>query len=140
MPAYFLIDTLNRVVFSRAFGILTYSECTAHMDHLSADPRFNPDFNQIFDFSEVTELSLSTDQLQQLAKRSIFSAKSRRAYVVSGDLHFGLSRMFSALRETEGEPGIVTFRDLPSAIIWTDAPKEVAHKAFADLRQQCQPA
>src|ERR1700756_5115634 len=103
MPALSVIDEPNRVVFSLAHGVFTYSDCMANMDRLIANPRFNPNFNQIFDFTDMTALSISPEQIEQLAKRSIFSAKSRRAYVVSSDLHFGMSRMYSALREAEGE-------------------------------------
>ena len=137
MPALSVIDEPNRVVFSLAYGVFTFSDCMENMDRLVADPRFNPDLNQIFDFSDMTALSISPEQVQQLAKRSIFSAKSRRAYVVSSDLQFGMSRMYSSLRETEGEPGIVTFRDLASAIVWTDVSAVAAQKAFAELRQHC---
>lgn len=140
MPACYVIDEASRTVFSCACGSFTFSDCMGHMDRLLADPRFNPDYNQIYDFSDVTELSITPEQIHQLAKRHVFSAKSRRAYVVSSDLHFGMSRMYSSLRESEGEPGIITFRDLPSAVIWTNVAAAAAQKAFAELRQQCQTA
>jgi hypothetical protein len=140
MPAQFVINGDYRVVFSRGAGILTFSDIDGHMDRLTSDPRFNPDFNQIFDFTEVTELALTVNHIKQLAKRNIFSPKSRRAYVVTEDLHFGLSRMFASLHEAEGEPGIIVFREMPPAIIWADVPAEVAQKAFTDLREQYQPA
>ena len=140
MAAHFVIDEPNRVVFSYASGTLTFSDCTGHMDRLSSDPRFRPDFNQIIDFTDVGHIELTVEQIHELSKRNIFAAKSRRAYVVTSDLLYGLSRMFATLRETEGEPGIITFRDLGAAIIWTNVPKQVAQKAFANLRQLCQPA
>jgi hypothetical protein len=140
MAAQFVIDELNRVVFSYACGTLTYFDCTDHMDRLTSDRRFNPDFNQIIDFTDITHIELTVEQIHELSKRNIFGAKSRRAYLVASDLLYGLSRMFATLRETEGEPGIIAFRDLPSAIIWTNVPRQAAQKAFADLRQLCQPA
>jgi hypothetical protein len=140
MPAQFVINGDYRVVFSRGAGVLTYDDITGHMDRLSSDPRFNPDFNQIIDYTDVTELALTVQHVKHLAKRNNFSAKSRRAYVVTVDLHFGLSRMFASLREAEGEPGIIVFREMPPAIIWADVPAEVAQKAFTDLREQFQPA
>ena len=140
MPAHFVIDEPNRVVFSYACGTLTYFDCTDHMDRLTSDPRFNPDFNQIIDFTDIAHIELTVEQIQELSKRYIFGAKSRRAYVVASDLLYGLSRMFATLRETEGEPGIITFRDIGAAIVWTNVPKQAAQKAFADLRQQNQPA
>lgn len=140
MAAQFVIDEANRAVFSRAYGVFTYSDCLNHMDRLSADPRFQPDFNQIIDFTDVAHIELTVEQIHHLSKRNIFGPKSRRAYVVASDLLFGLSRMFATLRETEGEPGIITFRDIGAAIVWTNVPKPVAQKAFTDLRQQCQTA
>src|SRR5579862_4606041 len=129
MAAHFVIDEPNRVVFSYASGILTYSDCTSHMDRLSSDPRFRPDFNQIIDFTDIQHLDLTVEQIHCLAKRTIFGPKSRRAYVVASDLLYGLSRMFATLRDFEGEPGIITFRDISAAIVWTDVPRQPAQKA-----------
>jgi hypothetical protein len=140
MAADFIIDEQHRAVFTYGSGVLTYSDCSGHMDRLLSDPRFEPDFNQIIDFSDITDLQLTVDQIHQLSRRPIFGAKSRRAYVVATDLHYGLSRMFAALRESEGEPGIIAFRDLSAAVVWTDVPREVARKAFSVLRAQSQPA
>lgn len=140
MPANFVINEKLRTVFSRGAGVLTLADIVGHMDRLQADPQFNPDFNQIIDFTDVTQLDLTVEQIEQLAKRNIFSARSRRAYVVAADLLFGMGRMFASLREAEGETGIIIFREMPPAIVWANVPAAVAHNTFAELRQQCQPA
>lgn len=138
MPADFIIDEQNRAVFSFGTGVFSLADAVGHMDRLSSDPLFHPDFNQIIDFTALTAVDLTPDQIRELAKRNIFSPKSRRSYVVASDYQFGLSRMFATLRENEGEPGIITFRDLPSGIIWANVPADAARNALATLRQQLQ--
>ncbi len=138
MPAQFAINKDYRIVFSRGVGVITFSDVIAHMDKLQADPEFSPEFNQIVDFTDVTQLELSVTQIEELSKRNIFSPRSRRGYVAVADLHFGLGRMFASLREAQGETGIIVFREMPPAVIWADVPTEVAQKAFAELREQCE--
>ena len=116
MPAEFYIDVPRRMVFSRGTGILTLADATAHMDGLLAHPDFCPEFHQLLDFSQVREIILTGDEIRSLAERNIFSPRSRRAFVISTDLHFGLARMFGAYREIAGEHGILIFRELTPAL------------------------
>ncbi|MDE3083959.1 MAG: hypothetical protein KGJ37_01915, partial [Verrucomicrobiota bacterium] len=99
MPADFHIDASRGFVFSKAIGLLSRADVLDHMDRLSQHPDFRPDFNQLLDFREVTAISLSSDDIWELAQRKIFSPAARRAFVVCSDLHFGLGRMFGAYRE-----------------------------------------
>jgi len=56
--------------------------------------------------------------VRQFAQRSIFSSRSRRAFVVKDDLQFGLARMFEIHRDLNGETGIRVFRTLDEALDW----------------------
>jgi len=70
------------------------------------------------DFTHTTTAALSADDIRKLAERRVFWPCSRRAFLVSGDLLFGLARMFEMLRENAGDEGIRVFRRLDDALEW----------------------
>src|SRR6187401_890264 len=112
MPADFFIDRQRGIVFSKATGALGLPEVLDHMDRLQGNPDFHPEFNQLFDFREVKSVNLSYEEVKRLAQRTIFSAHSRRAFVVVGDLSFGFGRVFETYRELHGESGITIFKEM----------------------------
>jgi hypothetical protein len=124
MPADFYIDTKRRMVFSNATGVVALGDALSHMDRLSHHPDFRPEFNQIFDFRQVTEIALSNEDVQKLAKRNIFAAESRRAFLVTPGLQFGVARMFAAYRVIAGEQGINIFTDGKEARSWVSLPED----------------
>lgn len=130
MPADYIIDTPHRVVFSKGTGVFTQADFLEHMDRLGNDPNFNPDFCQVVDCRDITVLSLNNDQVRDLASQSIFSVRSRRAFVVSSELHFGLGRMFAAYRELAGQQ-MAVFKDMPSALVWLKLPPNLDPHAAA---------
>jgi len=133
MAADFVIDTGLGVVFSSGTGPLTYADIAGHMNRLTADARFRPDFRQIIDFRNAIPVEITSAEVLQLAEREIYGPGSRRAFVVGSDLQFGLCRMFGAHREAAGEPTIRIFRDMTKAIAWIEVPAEVAQQAFKAL-------
>ena len=106
MPSEYFIDVPRRVVFSSATGVLVAEDVLKHMDGLSRDPNFIPEFNQILDMRAVTEFQLSGEDIRGFAKRNVFSPTSKRSFLVASSLQFGLGRMFEIYRECEGEQGI----------------------------------
>lgn len=118
MPADFTIDTEGGTVFSKATGVFTLGDALGHMDRLSGHPDFKPVFNQIIDFRQATEIALTCDDVRNLAKRNVFSAGSRRAFLVTPGVQFGLGRVFATYRELEGEEGIRIFTDADQARSW----------------------
>lgn len=118
MPASYIIDKERRLVLSSGTGVLTVEDIQGHMDGLSRDPDFDPDFSQLADFSQITVVELSPDDIRRFAKRTIFSSQSRRALFVTNDLQFGLARMFEIHRELNGETGIRVFRSFDEAMDW----------------------
>ena len=134
MPADFIIDTDLGVVFSCGSGALSYADTVGHMNRLTSDARFRPDFRQIMDFREATPVQITSAEILELAEREVFGPCSRRAFVVASDLQFGLCRMFGLHREARGEPTIRIFRDMPEAIAWIEVPAEAAQQAFDALK------
>jgi hypothetical protein len=117
MPSSYTIDPAKRLVRTRTWGKLTEAETWAHYDKLRHDPAFQPTFRQVCDLREVIELEASTDFLKALAKQTVFARGTRRAYVVTSDLHFGLARMLAAYAEAEGSE-IGVFRTMEEAEGW----------------------
>ena len=67
---------------------------------------------------------LTSEEISDLASRSVFSSRSRRAFVVASSLQFGLSRMFAAYREEKGRQETMVFRDLREALAWLNLPPD----------------
>jgi len=133
MPADFYIDTQYGIVYSKATGVLDRAAVLDHMDRLSQHPEFRPEFNQLLDFRETTKVELTAEQVQVLAMRKIFSERSKRAFVVSSDLQYGLSRVFEAYRNLAGEKGISIFREMAGALSWLGLSAEPDPKLFTKL-------
>jgi hypothetical protein len=124
MPADFQIDVNRGLVRSKATGVLSLPSILDHMDRLVKHPDFRPEFNQIFDFREVSRPALSFEDVTQLAERKVFSPQSQRAFVVSADWQFGYGRMFASMRGGKGEAGIMVFRSMGEAVEWLGLPGE----------------
>ncbi len=134
MPADFYIDVPRRMVFTHGSGVLRLADLRDHMERLLRHPDFRPEFNQLLDFRLVTDVIITAEEIVLLAARNVFSPKSRRAFVVTSDLHFGLVRMFSAYRENAGEQGIKLFREMKAALAWLSLTEEADSNLFAKLK------
>ncbi len=121
MPADYKIDKKRRFVLSSGSGLLTKEDILSHMDRISVDPAFDPNFSQLLDFTNVTEVGFGPREVREFAERNIFAPKARRAFLVRDDLHFALARMFEIHRELRGEMGIGVFRALEDAMKWIEA-------------------
>jgi hypothetical protein len=121
MPADYKIDKQRRFVLSFGSGLLTKEDVLSHMDRISVDPDFDPNFSQLLDFTKVTEIGFGPQEVRVFAERNIFAPRARRAFLVQNDLHFALARMFEIHRELRGEVGIAVFRALEDAMKWITA-------------------
>jgi hypothetical protein len=119
MPCSYTIDETHGLVLSLLSGIVIVDEVFAHQNSLAADPKFNPEFNQLLDAGEVTRFQLSTEEMRAIAKRTIFAPKVRRAFVATGTLLHGIGRMLAAFREIEGgEEEVQIFHNRAEALRW----------------------
>ena len=116
MPAFYQIDKQRRLVMSTASGVLTRDGVFAPQQQLLSDPDFEPSFSPLADFKHATRIDLSADDVRIFAESTIFSADSRRAFIVGTDFAYGLGRMFEILRESKDEHGIRDFRSLEEAL------------------------
>ena len=118
MPTFYKIDKERRLILSSGSGTFSLADAMGHQKKLPADLDFDPSFSQIADFRHVTQFDISVNDVQKLAEKSIFSAESRRAFIMPNEVGFGLARMFEILRANVGEEKIGVFRDLEAALDW----------------------
>jgi hypothetical protein len=131
MPFFHKIDKERKLVMSTVAGELTKDEVLTLQDQLRKDPDFDPNLSQLSDLTHVTAMNITGAEMQELAERTAFSPKARRAVIASndpafglarmfasGDLAFGLARMFETLRGLKGEGGIHIFREKEEALNW----------------------
>lgn len=117
MPVTHRIDKSLRVVFSTLDGVVTADEIRDANRGLLEDPGFESSFEQLADHRGITELRLTSNDVQQLAATSPFGEGSRRAFVV-GDSpdHFGMARQFEMWQSRIAE--VTVFRSMVKARRW----------------------
>lgn len=120
MAINFHIDKVNRRIYSKAVGLITFEDLLAHM---KAD--IEPEvvhYSEIFDCTEATT-NLTVEQVRKLSEERLRIAQSQPAgpvaVVATNDLFFGMFRMFDMLTETIRP--IRVFRDIKAAEQWLDS-------------------
>lgn len=123
MPCGYEIDADLRLVRTRLWGVVTYGELMANRRRLLADPAYNADYCHLTDLREMISTTVTTDEIQELARDSPVVPRARHAAVAPADVTFGLVRMFASFRESSGvqEP-LRVFRKLEDALEWLALP------------------
>lgn len=130
MPCGYEINPALRLVRSHLRGLVTYDEIMEHRRKLLADPAFRADYSQLTDLTEMTGTSVTSDEIQQLARGSPFVPAARRAAVAPADVAFGLTRMFASFRESNSpQEQFRVFRKLEDAMEWLALPGAGARSA-----------
>jgi hypothetical protein len=118
-PASYTIDTDRRLMVSRIWGAATEDEIFDHGQRLRHDPQFRPDFRQLVDMSELTEIRVGSGVIREASCDQFFSPGARRAVVANSDAAFGMARMYAIASEDAGQT-IEVFRDMSAAEAWLD--------------------
>jgi len=119
MPFSYVIDKDRRLVISAGSGVFTAADGLQHQSTLGADPDFHEDYCQLLDLTDVEKADLDSNRVRQLAQRTLFSPRSRRAILVNSALVTGLSRMFATFREfAGGQEQVRIFQDRDEAMRW----------------------
>ena len=124
MPITYKIDPEHRRVTAKAHGRLTETEILDYQNEAWSRPEV-AGFDELIDMTDVVEIvSPSPDSFLHVAMHAATmddkNSNSRFAIVASGDLHFGLGRMYSAYRNlsTSGTKQVSVFRSLAEAECW----------------------
>ena len=115
MPYSYFIDLDRNVVFSRIWGTLTDDDVAAHAMSLNADPRFDPELNQVIDMRDLSDLQVTSQGVRRLAELVPFRPDARRAFVVGTGQAAELSRVLFNYAKA-GVDQYTVFRDLPPAM------------------------
>jgi len=119
MPASYVIHKEQRLAVITFSGCVTVDDIQTLIDQGPKDPDFDPQLNELVDLRNVTEFALSSDEARTFARRKVYSAESRRAFVASAPHIFGFGRMWEAYNELSDNPtAIRVFYDLPAALKW----------------------
>ena len=87
------------------------------------DPEFNPEFNSIWDLSQVNSLQkISPDEIEWIVsfvknQRSLYG-KIKTALVVAEKLHFGIARIYEMSLEEDTNNEVMVFKDIKKALVW----------------------
>ena len=117
MPVTYRIDNANNIVFATASGELTAADIESFRREAADDPAFHQYLDTIFDFRNITGLSLTGEDVRDLTAGAIFHEQSRRALVVPTELMYGVSRMYSLYIGAESDVMRV-FYDMDEARRW----------------------
>jgi len=120
MAINFHIDKVNRRIYSKAVGLITFEDLLTHM---KADVESEVvHYSEIFDCTDATT-NLTVEQVRKLSEERRRIARSQPAgavaVVATNDLFFGMFRMFDMLTETIRP--IRVFRDVKAAEQWLDS-------------------
>jgi hypothetical protein len=74
--------------------VLTANDMWTHQKQLVNDKDFDPNFSQLGDFTGVTEIAFTADDVRSFAERNIFSPQSRRAFVAKSDALYSTNPKF----------------------------------------------
>ena len=120
-------DPDTKVLYLKASGAITDEEAISYAQKLAADASIPPGRAELADFSEANLAALSAEALRRIAsvfqRHDLDPGSSRVALVVSGDLGFGLARMYQAFR-SESAIQLRVFRDVAAARKWLGLPPE----------------
>ena len=104
---------------TRVWGFTTFAEVLGHYNNLRTDSHFDPTFNQLVDFTKVTNVEVSAEEIKQFAQLPLFGPGSRRALVSPGGAIDGLLRLFSAYRElSPAAEQMKVFGTMDEALNW----------------------
>ena len=111
----YTIDTERKVLLGTAAGILEAEELQTGVATATRDPRFHPDMRIFLDYRAVTELRFSIDTMEMMARNRVYSAKSRRAFLVPTAIDAGFFQYYRAIVETGR---VEVFTDRAQALAW----------------------
>jgi hypothetical protein len=119
LPASYTIDPERKLVVTRIWGAATEDEIFDHGQRLRNDPQFRPDFRQLVDMSDLTEIRVGSELVRNASRDQFFSPGARRAIVANSEAAFGMARMYAIASEETGQT-IEVFRDMDAAEAWLD--------------------
>jgi hypothetical protein len=121
MSTDFELDTVERTVRSRAWGVVTDKDLFNHADRIRTlfeQGILSSTWAEVCDFTAAERFDhISSDEIRRLTGRNPWPKASLRAIVAPSDVGFGLSRMYEMLCGTAGE-NVCVVRSKADAVAW----------------------
>jgi hypothetical protein len=118
MPIQYVIDTIRQRLLTRADGLVTVEDLSAHLDAEERDRALG--LPELFDARGATTNLTATD-VRTLVQRAAAALQRNplgpTAIVATDDVVFGMARMYAILTEQVGAR-VEVFRDVDSANRW----------------------
>ena len=120
MPINSHIDETKKLTVFKATGVLRYDEI---ISTVKSYYECKPTENVLWDLTEITEIQLTSEQVETIAGFNLRFEGARRkgktALVAPKDEVFGLSRMFGSFSEIKDIPfQLNIFREFEQAYQW----------------------
>ncbi len=81
MPMQFEIDVDRKLIINVGTGLVVEDDLVQVRRQLLADPRFNPEFHRVWDFTAVSGTTVSEQAIERLVATSPTHDRARRAVV-----------------------------------------------------------
>ena len=120
MAYQYEVHPARRLVEIRFEGVLSPTDIAELRAELLADEQFDPSFKQLIDGRHITQFeNVGTRTMEEHASKraDVSVAGARRAFVVTADLGYGLTRVFQALADSDD---VQVFRDYDAAVLWLE--------------------
>jgi len=118
MAYEYSIDRERHVVYARMSGSLTIHEVRQLVDELVNDPAVLDGFGELIDLRGAITDSITGDDVRHLATATL-DASTRRAFVTTDVLTYGLARMFEIYRQLNRKKDeVAVFRSVTDAEKW----------------------
>jgi len=112
----------NRLVRGKSAGSLTPRQWLQSLKILLADPDYETQYDEIWDFRDDTQISCTYEECEKFlgAEATLRPDPYERhvAIVVGDEAAYGIARMFQLLAQERGRGGIQVFRNLDTAEDW----------------------
>src|SRR5208337_2295437 len=119
MPCSYAIYKERRLVITKVWDRVTFSEIRSHQEQFRNDPDFDPQFNLLIDATAATALDVSTDEARTIASQGLFSPVSRRAFLASNPAIFGMARLMGVYHAmSTKQEQLRVFYDRALALQW----------------------
>jgi hypothetical protein len=122
MPITVRVDKEAGIRFNEVSGDVTLDEILSVLRGLYEKPNFDPNLNVLWDMRDANVGAISFEEAKYISDFAGShwgtSGRSRAAFVVSRDLHYGVARMFEQLLESRSPNEVMVFRDYDEALSW----------------------
>lgn len=121
MPVEYKIIPDQKIAYIRAWGKVTADEIMIEGARMFAESDWVNGYNILCDYREITELNIKIEDIERIViqdkEHEPLFDQSKCAVVSTGDLIFGLSRMWETLSEDNKLERII-FRNFDDALGW----------------------